>query len=205
MTMAKALTNGNLPMGAVAVDERIYDTITGAAPDGAIDFFHGYTYSGTPAACAAGLATMEIYEREGLFERAAELSPYFLDAIFSLRDLDVVTDLRGYGLIAGFDLVPGSTPGVRGPEVQKKLFAAGLHLKMTGDSGIVAPRAGERALARGRAGGGLARSPGEDLAAQTHRFAPSAPRRREKGMKMPRIESAAVNRRGAVASPKFPG
>ena len=139
MTMAKALTNGNLPMGAVAVDESIYDTITGAAPDGAIDFFHGYTYSGTPAACAAGLATMDIYEREGLFERAAELSPYFLDAVFSLRDLDVVTDLRGYGLIAGFDLVPGSTPGVRGPEVQKKLFAAGLHLKMTGDSGIVAP------------------------------------------------------------------
>lgn len=139
MTMAKALTNGNLPMGAVAVDESIYDTITGAAPDGAIDFFHGYTYSGTPAACAAGLATMEIYEREGLFERAAELSPYFLDAVFSLRDLDVVTDLRGYGLIAGFDLVPGSTPGARGPEVQKKLFAAGLHLKMTGDTGIVAP------------------------------------------------------------------
>ena len=139
MTMAKALTNGNLPMGAVAVDESIYDTITGAAPDGAIDFFHGYTYSGTPAACAAGLATMEIYEREGLFERAAALSPYFLDAVFSLRDLDVVTDLRGYGLIAGFDLVPGSSPGVRGPEVQKKLFAAGLHVKMTGDSGIIAP------------------------------------------------------------------
>ena len=139
MTMAKALTNGNLPMGAVAVDENIYDTITGAAPDGAIDFFHGYTYSGTPAACAAGLATMEIYEREGLFERAAELSPYFLDAVFSLRDLAAVADLRGYGLIAGFDLVPGSTPGARGPEVQKKLFAAGLHLKMTGDSGIIAP------------------------------------------------------------------
>ena len=139
MTLAKALTNGNLPMGAVAVDEGIYDTITGAAPDGAIDFFHGYTWSGSPAACAAGLATMEIYEREGLFARAAELSPYFLDAVFSLRDLPIVTDLRGYGLIAGIDLAPGSTPGTRGPEVQKKFFAAGLHLKMTGDSGIIAP------------------------------------------------------------------
>ena len=139
MTMAKALTNGNLPMGAVAVNEGIYDTITGAAPDGAVDFFHGYTYSGTPAACAAGLATMEIYEREGLFDRAAELSPYFLDAVFSLRDLPVVTDIRGYGLIAGLDLAPGSAPGVRGPEVQKKLYAAGLHVKMTGDSGIIAP------------------------------------------------------------------
>ena len=139
MTMAKALTNGNLPMGAVAVDEGIYDTITGAAPDGTVDFFHGYTYSGTPAACAAGLATMEIYEREGLFDRAAELSPYFLDAVFSLRDLPAVTDIRGYGLIAGLDLAPGSAPGVRGPEVQKKLYAAGLHVKMTGDSGIIAP------------------------------------------------------------------
>lgn len=139
MTMAKALTNGNLPMGAVAVDEGIYDTITNAAPDGTIDFFHGYTWSGSPAACAAGLATMEIYEREGLFARAAELSPYFLDAVFSLRDLPVITDLRGYGMIAGFDLAPGATPGARGPEVQKKFYAAGLHLKMTGDSGIIAP------------------------------------------------------------------
>ena len=111
MTMAKALTNGCLPMGAVAVDEGIYDTITNAAPDGAIDFFHGYTYSGSPAACAAGLATMEIFEREGLFARAAELSPYFLDAVFSLRDLPVITDIRGYGLIAGFDLAPGDHPG----------------------------------------------------------------------------------------------
>ncbi len=139
MTMAKALTNGCLPMGAVAVDEGIYDTITNAAPDGAIDFFHGYTYSGSPAACAAGLATMEIFEREGLFARAAELSPYFLDAVFSLRDLPVITDIRGYGLIAGFDLAPGTIPGARGPEVQRKLYAAGLHLKLTGDSGIIAP------------------------------------------------------------------
>ena len=139
MALAKALTNGNLPMGAVAVDEGIYDTITNAAPDGTVDFFHGYTYSGSPAACAAGLATIEIYEREKLFARAAELSPYFLDAVFSLRDLALVSDLRGYGLIAGFDLDPASSPGARGPEVQKKFFAAGLHLKMTGDSGIIAP------------------------------------------------------------------
>lgn len=84
MTMAKALTNGNQPMGAVAVDDSIYDTICDASPGAAIEFFHGYTYSGHPAACAAGIATMEIYEREGLFQRAAELSPYFLDAFFSL-------------------------------------------------------------------------------------------------------------------------
>ncbi len=140
MTMAKALTNGNQPMGAVAVDDKIYDTICDAAPAGGIEFFHGYTYSGHPAACAAGIATMDIYEREGLFDRAAELSPYFLDAVFSLSDVPSITDVRGYGLLAGFDLAAGDNPpGVRGLEAQKKLFEAGLHIKMTGDSGLVAP------------------------------------------------------------------
>ncbi len=140
MTMAKALTNGNQPMGAVAVDDKIYDTICDAAPSGGVEFFHGYTYSGHPAACAAGIATMDIYERENLFERAAELSPYFLDAVFSLSDVACITDVRGYGLLAGFDVSPGDqAPGVRGLEVQKKLFEAGLHIKMTGDSGLIAP------------------------------------------------------------------
>ncbi len=139
MTMAKALTNGNQPMGAVAVNDHVYDTIVDAAPDGAIEFFHGYTYSGHPAACAAGIATMEIYEKEKLFDRAAELSPYFLEQMFSLSDVPVVTDIRGYGLMAGFDVVPEGGPGKRGYQVQKDLFEAGLHIKMTGDSGIVAP------------------------------------------------------------------
>jgi beta-alanine--pyruvate transaminase len=139
MTMAKALTNGNQPMGAVAVDDVIYDTIVGSAPEESIEFFHGYTYSGHPAACAAGLATLDIYERENLFERAAELSPHFLDAMFSLSDVPVITDIRGYGLMAGFDVAPGDRPGARGYDVQIKLFEAGLHVKMTGDAGIVAP------------------------------------------------------------------
>jgi len=139
MTMAKALTNGNQPMGAVAVDQRIYDTIVDAAPDGAVEFFHGYTYSGHPAACAAGLATLDIYERERLFERAAELSPYFLDSIFALSDVPAITDIRGYGLIAGFDLAPSERPGARGAEAYQRMFDAGLHVKMTGDAGIVAP------------------------------------------------------------------
>ena len=84
MTMAKGITNGAQPMGAVAISERVHDTIMGAAADGAIEFFHGYTYSGHPASCAAGLATLDIYRSEGLFERGRELSPYFLDAMFSL-------------------------------------------------------------------------------------------------------------------------
>lgn len=139
MTMAKALTNGAIPMGAVVVRDEIYQTVIDAAPEGAVEFFHGYTYSGHPAACAAGLATLDIYEKEGLFDRAADISPYFLDAVFALADLDLVSDIRGYGMLAGIDLAPGSAPGARGQEATKRLFKAGLHIKFTGDAGIVAP------------------------------------------------------------------
>ena len=88
---------------------------------------------------AAGLAVLDIYETEALFQRAAELAPYFLDAVFALSDLPVITDIRGYGLIAGFDVSPSSTPGARGHDVQKRLFDGGLHIKTTGDAGILAP------------------------------------------------------------------
>ncbi|MFQ5765039.1 MAG: aspartate aminotransferase family protein [Rhodospirillales bacterium] len=139
ITMAKALTNGAVPMAAVAVEDGIYSTVIDAAPEGGIELFHGYTYSGHPVACAAALATLEIYENERIFENAAELSPYFLDRVFSLRDLDAVTDIRGYGLIAGIDLEPGDVPGGRGTQFQKDLFWRGLHVKFTGDTGIIAP------------------------------------------------------------------
>ena len=139
ITMAKALTNGAQPMGAVAVSSRIHDTIFAAAADGAIEFFHGYTYSGHPAACAAGIAALDIYRDEDLFGRGRALSPYFQDAIFSLADLPAVADLRGYGMIAGIDLHPEGAPGARGHKFQKKLFDNGLHLKATGDCVIVAP------------------------------------------------------------------
>jgi len=139
MTMAKAITNAAQPMGAVAVKEGIYEAVIDAAPEGAIELFHGYTYSGHPAACAAALATLNIYEKEGLFERVAGLSPYFLDAVFALQDMDIVTDIRGYGLLAGFDVAPGPIPGLRGQEIMKRLFAAGVYIKFTGDSGLIAP------------------------------------------------------------------
>jgi beta-alanine--pyruvate transaminase len=140
ITMAKALTNGSIPMGAVGVRDEIYETVTEAAPENAIEFFHGYTYSGHPAACAAGLATLDIYEREGLFERAAALSDYFLDAIWSLRDVPSVFDLRGIGLMAGVEVASDGIPGRRGQELQKRLFWEGLHVKFTGDTAIVAPQ-----------------------------------------------------------------
>ncbi len=139
ITMAKALTNGAQPMGAVAVKDEIYETIVEAAPEGAIEFFHGYTYSGHPAACAAGLATLAIYERENTFAHARELSAYFLDQVFALADIELITDIRGFGLFAGFDLKPDGAPGRRGTAMQKKLFWNGLHVKFTGDSGVLAP------------------------------------------------------------------
>ncbi|MEX2450599.1 MAG: aminotransferase class III-fold pyridoxal phosphate-dependent enzyme [Rhodospirillales bacterium] len=139
MTLAKAITNGNQPMGAVAVRDPIYDAVVDAAPEAAIELFHGYTYSGHPAACAAGLATLDIFEKDKLFDKAAALSEPFLNAAFALRDIPLVTDIRGYGLIAGFDVAPGSMPGGRGIHVQKKLYNAGVHIKFTGDCGIVAP------------------------------------------------------------------
>jgi beta-alanine--pyruvate transaminase len=139
ITMAKALTNGAQPMGAVAVRDSIYRTVVDEAPQDTIEFFHGYTYSAHPAACAAGLATLRIYEKEQLFAKSRELSPYFQDAMFSLQDLPVIADIRGYGLLAGIEVKPGPVPGVRGSEVQVKLFDRGLHVKNTGDSAIIAP------------------------------------------------------------------
>ena len=139
MTMAKALTNGVVPMGAVAVSDKVYETVTGAAADGAVELFHGYTYSGCPVACAASLAALEIYRQEGLFERAAKLSPYFFEQMSSLQKYDRVTDIRGFGLLGGFDLAPAEAPGKAGYEFLKQLFAAGLLIKTTGDAALISP------------------------------------------------------------------
>lgn len=139
VTMAKALTNGTVPMGAVAASRRIYDGILAAAGDKAIELFHGYTYSAHPVACAAGLAALDIYRDEGLFERVRELSPYFLDVVFSLRDIPIVRDIRGIGFLAGIDVAPDGAAGARGYELQKRLWDAGLHLKTTGDAAILSP------------------------------------------------------------------
>ena len=140
MTMAKAITNGAQPLGAIAVKQSIYDAITEAGPAKGIEFFHGYTYSAHPASCAAGLAMMEIFASEDLIGRAAAMSDYFLDALWSLRDLPCLVDIRGIGMMGALELSPaGQPPGARGHEAQKALYDANLNLKSTGDSLIVAP------------------------------------------------------------------
>ena len=139
MTMAKAITNGAQPLGAVAARQAVYDAITDAGPERGVEFFHGYTYSAHPAACAAGLAMMDIFRDERLIERARDMSPYFLDAVYSLKDLPIVTDIRGVGMMAAVDVAVDKVPGARGHEAQKRLYDQGLNLKSTGDALILAP------------------------------------------------------------------
>jgi beta-alanine--pyruvate transaminase len=139
LLMAKAITNGAQPMGAIAARTDIYEAITDAGPKVGIEFFHGYTYSAHPASCAAGLAMMNIFRDEKLIERAAAMSPKFLDAIHSLADVPGVVDIRSIGLMAGIEVAAVGNPGARGHEIQKKLFDRGLNLKSTGDTLIIAP------------------------------------------------------------------
>jgi beta-alanine--pyruvate transaminase len=139
MTTAKGLTNGCLPMGAVFVRKHIYDAFMNG-PEGSIELFHGYTYSAHPAACAAALATQDIYEREGLLTRAKELAKTWEDAVHSLRSLPNVIDIRNLGLVAGVELQPRpGAPGARGYEVLVKAFEKGLLVRITGDTIALSP------------------------------------------------------------------
>jgi len=139
LTMAKAITNGNIPMAAVAVREEVQQAIFDAAGPDAIEFFHGYTYSAHPVACAAALATLKLYRDEDLFARGAALSPAFLERIAALRDVPIVVDTRGFGLLGAADLAPGEKPGARGFGILQRCFEQGLVLRVTGDTVIFAP------------------------------------------------------------------
>jgi beta-alanine--pyruvate transaminase len=139
ITMAKGMTNGSVPMGGIAVDRRIYDTLLERA-DTPIELFHGYTYSGHPLACAAGIATLDTFAEENLFGRAASLSGYWQDAMHSLKDARHVIDIRTLGLIAGIELEsrPGK-PTERALEVYEKCFDKGLLIRVTGDIIALSP------------------------------------------------------------------
>jgi beta-alanine--pyruvate transaminase len=139
ITMAKGLTNGAIPMGAVAARKEVYDTFM-QGPDNAIELFHGYTYSAHPVACAAGIATQQIYKRDGLLTRAAEMSAYWTDAVHSLKGLPHVIDLRNLGLIAAIEVeaIPGK-PGARGFDIFLRAFEKGLLVRVTGDIVALSP------------------------------------------------------------------
>jgi beta-alanine--pyruvate transaminase len=122
INLAKGLTNGVIPMGAVLVRDEIYEALM-HGPQQIIELFHGYTYSGHPVAAAAGIAALDAYREEGTFEQARELESHFEDAIHSLGDHPLVTDVRNFGLMGGVDLAPRPDgPGMRGLEIHKRLF-----------------------------------------------------------------------------------
>ncbi|MDE1997968.1 MAG: aspartate aminotransferase family protein [Burkholderiales bacterium] len=140
MTMAKGITNGCVPMGAVACHQTIHQTIIRATPHG-IELPHGYTYSAHPLACAAALATLDTYEEENLFSRASSMSPDWEDMLHSLADLPFVIDIRNTGLVGAIELAPrmGAPVGSRAFEVYLSCWEAGLLVRTTGDTIALSP------------------------------------------------------------------
>jgi beta-alanine--pyruvate transaminase len=139
MTTAKGLTNGAIPMGAVFAQRKIYEAFM-QGPENAIELFHGYTYSAHPAACAAALATLDIYKNEELLTRAATLSPTWQEAVHSLRSAPNVIDIRNYGLIGAVELEPrAGKAGARAFEVFLKCFERGVMVRQTGDTIAMSP------------------------------------------------------------------
>lgn len=121
ITTAKGLTNGVIPMGSVLVSDRIFDRFM-HGPEHAIEFFHGYTYSGHPVAAAAGIACLEVYQEEDIFAQARELESHFENLIHSFKGHAKVIDVRNFGLMGAIELAPGEAPGLRGLEMHKRCF-----------------------------------------------------------------------------------
>ncbi len=139
VTTAKGITNGAIPMGAVFASRKVYDGLM-TGPDNQIELFHGYTYSGHPVACAAGLATMEVYEEEGLLTRASELAGDWENALHSLKGLPHVVDIRNLGLVGAIELAPrDGAPGTRAYDVFVDCFNKGLLIRVTGDIIALSP------------------------------------------------------------------
>jgi beta-alanine--pyruvate transaminase len=140
MTVAKGITSGTVPMGAVFARKGIYETFM-QGPEKAIELFHGYTYSAHPLACAAALATLDVYRDEGLFERARELAPHWEAAVHSLRDCPNVIDVRNIGLIGAIELAPrAGAPGARAFDAFTRAFhEQDLMIRVTGDIIAMSP------------------------------------------------------------------
>ncbi len=139
MTLAKGLTNGAVPMGAVFATQAIHDAFMNG-PEHLIEFFHGYTYSGHPLACAAALGTLDTYAEDGLLTRAAEIEPYFAGALHSLKGAPHVVDIRNIGLVGGVELQPlEGQPGKRAFDVFLDCWEQGVLVRTTGDTVALSP------------------------------------------------------------------
>jgi beta-alanine--pyruvate transaminase len=139
MTTAKGITNGTIPCGAVFASRKVHDGLM-VGPENQMELFHGYTYSAHPTACAAGIATLDIYKDEGLLTRGASIAEYWRDALHSLKGLPNVVDIRNCGLMGAVELAPrGGAVGARGYDVMVDCFNTGLYLRMSGDSFAMSP------------------------------------------------------------------
>ena len=139
MGVAKGITNGCVPMGAVFARQFIHDAFMNG-PEHLIEFFHGYTYSAHPLACAAALGTLDTYAEEGLLTRAAQMEGYLADAVHSLKGLPNVIDIRNLGLVAGIELAPAAgEPGKRGFAVFLDAWERGVFLRTTADTIALSP------------------------------------------------------------------
>ena len=139
IAMAKGMTNGAIPMGGVAVQSHVYDGLM-QGPVETIELMHGYTYSGHPAASAALIATLEIYQRESLFQRARDIETYWQEAVHMLRQSPNVADVRNIGLVGAVELAPAEgRPGARGNDVYRRAFESGLLVRVTGDTIALSP------------------------------------------------------------------
>jgi len=139
ITAAKGISNGAVPMGAVFAQRKVHDAFM-QGPENAIELFHGYTYSAHPLACAAALATLDIYAKESLLTRAGSISPRWQEAVHSLRDSPHVIDIRNYGLIGAIEFAarPGK-PGSRGYDIFTRCFERGVLVRQTGDIIALSP------------------------------------------------------------------
>jgi len=139
MVVAKGLTNGSVPMGAVFANQHIHDAFM-SGPEHLIEFFHGYTYSAHPLACAAALGTLDTYAEEGLLTRGATMAPYFEDALHSLKGAPNVIDVRNIGLVGGIELdpIPGQ-PGKRAFDAFLHCWERGALIRTTGDTIALSP------------------------------------------------------------------
>ena len=139
ITCAKGLTNAAVPMGAVIVKKEIYDAFM-QGPEAAIELYHGYTYSGHPLAAAAAIATQDLFKAEGLFQRVAELAPYWEQGAHSLKGLPHVIDVRNIGLVVGIELepIPGK-PTARATQAFLQAYQKGVLIRTTGDTIAMSP------------------------------------------------------------------
>ncbi|WP_052319147.1 aspartate aminotransferase family protein [Vibrio sinaloensis] len=140
ITSAKGISSGVVPLGAVFAQDKIYQTVVNSAPEGSVEFFHGYTYSGHPVACAAGLATLDIYEQEGLLNRASgEIGQYFEQGLHSLKGVGSIVDIRNYGLIGAVQFAQPAHGKPIGFDILKRCYDKGVMVRSMGNTIALSP------------------------------------------------------------------